>query len=94
VNKYATPVVEPLLRPLFKKLAVTQVADLIGFWTLWHLEGGFEGLERIGMHRSTIFRKVKRFRAIFGVHPDEYTMPGVTLDPSTYWSVGKPRRTR
>ena len=39
------------------------VADLFGFWLLWHLEGGFEGLERLGMNRATIYRKINRVSA-------------------------------
>jgi hypothetical protein len=46
------------------------VADLIGFWALWHLEGGFEGVECFGYSQATIYRKVKRFRRVFGAHPE------------------------
>lgn len=54
--------------------------DAIGFWLLWHVRGGFDGLERHGMHRATIFRKVNRFRQLYGVHPDVFEMPGITID--------------
>ena len=62
------------------------VEDLIGFWVMWHLYGGFEGLEEFGMHKSTIWRKVARFRKITGSHPDVYQMPGITIDPKAYWA--------
>jgi hypothetical protein len=77
----------PMLRGPIRHAGATETADMLGFWLLWHLYGGFEGLEEIGMHRSTIFRKVKRFRTYFKVHPDEYKVPGVTLDPETFWKA-------
>jgi hypothetical protein len=62
------------------------VEDMIGFWVMWHLYGGFEGLEEFGMHKSTIWRKVARFRKMTGSHPDVYQMPGITIDPKAYWA--------
>lgn len=60
----------------------------MGFYVLWHAYGGFEGLEEnYGMHRSTIFRKVAKFRQAFGAHPDEYRMPGVTIDAPSFWNA-------
>ena len=56
------------------------IVDLIGFWSVWHLEGGFEGLQRMGMSRASIYRRIKLFRIAFGAHPDEFEMPGITLD--------------
>ena len=59
---------------------------IVGFWVVWHTYGGFEGLtERYGMHPSTVWRKVAKFRKTFGVHPDEYQMPGVTIEPASFW---------
>src|SRR5687767_10576178 len=57
----ARKVSDPLLAPLARRVSAAVVTDLVGFWLTWHLEGGFEGLERLGMHRATIFRKVSRF---------------------------------
>jgi hypothetical protein len=76
------PIVSRAVEPVVRE----HLADMLGFWVLWHLYGGFEGLERYGFHRATIYRKVKRFRDLFGVHPDEYEMPGVKLDRDAYWS--------
>lgn len=70
----------PALRPLVQMYAAGSMVDLIGFWTVWHLEGGFEGLQRMGMSRASIYRRVKLFRIAFGAHPDEFVMPGVKLD--------------
>lgn len=91
--KRVNAITRPMLRSTVRNVGATQTADSLGFWLLWHLYGGFEGLEDIGMHRSTIFRKIKRFRTFYKVHPDEYTLPGVTLDPETFWkSFGMDRK--
>jgi hypothetical protein len=71
------------------------VEDMIGFWVMWHLYGGFEGLVEFGMNKSTIWRKVARFRKMTGEHPDVFVMPGIEIDQKTYWSsstkkVGRP----
>ena len=76
VNRAAAPVVEPFTR----KAAVPVMMDLAGFWLLWHASGGFEGLQQMGMSRSSIYRRIALFRKLLGVHPDEYEMPGVKLD--------------
>lgn len=67
-------------------------SELIGFWAAWHLAGGFAALERGGWHRATIFRKVRRFRAAFGVHSDEYSFPWIQLDLEAAWSDQLSRR--
>ena len=66
------------------QVAATQVTDMAGFWLVWHLEGGFEGLEKLGMNRATIFRKIKRFRTVFKQHPDEFRFAGVSIDHKVY----------
>jgi hypothetical protein len=38
------------------------------------------------MHKSTIWRKVARFRKVTGSHPDEFQMPGITINPGEYWA--------
>jgi len=60
-------------------------AEGIGFWVVWHQAGGFKALEHAGWHRTTIFRKLRRFRATFGAHPDEWTCDWITLDLERYW---------
>ena len=42
VNKTITPAVMPLIRPGVQAVARQQVVDLVGFWLMWHLHGGFE----------------------------------------------------
>jgi hypothetical protein len=65
--------------------AALEEADLIGFWVAWHRAGGFRGLENAGWHRTTIHRRVKRFRLRFGVHPDEMTFSWISLDVERCW---------
>ena len=76
VGKVATPA----LRPLVRKYAAGSIVDLVGFWAVWHLEGGFDGLLAMGMSRASIYRRIKLFRIAFGAHPDEFEMPGISLD--------------
>lgn len=86
-ERYASTVnraAAPALKPFIDAAAAKGAADLLGFWLVWQLEGGFEGLRRNGMSRSTIFRKVGRFRQVTGKHPDEFELPGVTLDVEAY----------
>ena len=74
-----------------RPIARNMTFDLLGFWLAWHLEGGFEGLQRketFGMSRSGIYRRIALFRLAMGKHPDEYMMPGVTLDLDAYWRAG------
>ena len=62
-----------------------EYSELIGFWVAWHVAGGFDQLEEAGWHRATIFRKIKRFRDTYGVHPDEYEFPWLTIDHDLVW---------
>jgi hypothetical protein len=67
-------------------------SELIGFWVAWHMAGGFAALEEGGWHRATIFRKVRRFRARYGAHPDDYSFPWIRLDLESAWAAGIERR--
>src|SRR6478752_1097039 len=73
-------VASPALRPLVNMYAAGSIVDLVGFWAVWHLEGGYQGLRNLGMSRASIYRRIKLFRIAFGAHPDEFEMPGITLD--------------
>src|SRR4051794_9551304 len=73
----------PGVDSLSTRLAAPVAVDLMGFWMMWHLYGGFDGLRRIGMSRASIYRRIKLFRSSYGVHPDEFELPGVTLDVKT-----------
>jgi hypothetical protein len=77
-------VTRPVLNPLVRMYAAGSICDLVGFWAVWHLEGGFEGLQRMGMSRASIYRRVKLFRIAFGAHPDEFEMPGLIIDYADY----------
>ena len=73
-------VTTPALKPLVRMYAAGSITDLVGFWAVWHLEGGFEGLRGLGMSRASIYRRVSLFRRTMGVHPDEY-MPAAGGSP-------------
>jgi hypothetical protein len=79
--KAGSPVVDPAARMLARKWT----EEAVGFWVMWHSLGGFEGLERFGMHKTTIWRKVKKFRLLTGQHPDEFVFTGITVDVEKVW---------
>ncbi len=91
-NELFGPALWPLVEPVAMKLGSAVAVDLFGFWLIWHLEGGFEGLRRTGMSRSAIYRRVKLFRGLTGMHPDEYVLPGVTIDLAAYGATKPYRR--
>jgi hypothetical protein len=86
---------EEMLMPFIKPFVHTLTFDLFGFWLIWQLQGGFEGLQRPfseggwGMSRSAIFRRVSLFRRATGFHPDEYTVPGLSIDLEEFLRVSK-----
>ncbi len=80
VEKNVSPMTDPVVRPVATRYAVDKVETLTGFWVLWHGSGGYEGLVNLGMHPSTVYRRIRAFRLLFGEHPDEYQFPGLTLD--------------
>lgn len=65
---------------------VIELSELVSFWMAWHLAGGFAGLERSGWNRSTIFRKLRRFRAAVGEHPDDYRFEWLDVDWERAWA--------
>jgi hypothetical protein len=75
----------PFVRDQVTK-TVVEDAELIGFWVAWHKAGGFGGLEAGGWHRATIYRKIRRFRARFGTHPDEHRFEWIKLDLRRAWT--------
>ena len=82
--KAVTRLAGPAFQPVAKRVAAPAAVDLVGFWVVWHLHGGFEGLRDLGMSRASIYRRIKLFRSSFGAHPDEYRLPGVSLDLVRY----------
>lgn len=66
--------------------AVVEDAELIGFWVSWHRAGGFQFLEAGGRHGATVYRKLRRLRARFGAHPDEYRFSWIALDLERAWN--------
>lgn len=78
----------PGVGTLGERLGGSMAVDLMGFWLCWQTEGGFEGLRRLGMSRSAIYRRIGLFRKATGQHPDEYQLPGVTVDVPAYLAGG------
>ncbi len=83
---YSSPQEFPALARDSLACAVVEDAELIGFWVAWHRAGGFASLESGGWHRATIYRKIRRFRARFGAHPDEHRFRWITLDLERAWN--------
>jgi hypothetical protein len=73
-----------VVEPTARRAALETVMSRGGFWLLWQLEGGFDGLRRLGLSEASIYRKIKSFRESFGAHPDEYKFPGVMIDVEEY----------
>jgi hypothetical protein len=86
--KAVDKVARPPLEPVVTRIAAPLTSDLLGFWLCWHLEGGFEGLRRMGMSRSAIYRRIRLFRVAFNSHPDEFQVPGVSLHLEAYHGGG------
>ena len=95
VDRRTPPFLKSRIASALEPWGTQVVEDMIGFWVMWHLYGGFEGLQEFGMHKSTIWRKVARFRKMTGQHPDVFRMPGIEIHPDQYWAsdntkVGRP----
>lgn len=75
----------PELRDLLRGYASSRMFDMFGFWLLWRLTGGFDGMQKmLGLSRSGMYRRVAAFREVFGEHPDVYEFPGITIDPAAF----------
>jgi hypothetical protein len=83
VSRLADAALLPV-EPAARRVALETVQSLAGFWVMWQLEGGFEGMKRIGYSEATIYRKIKSFRESFGEHPDTFKFPGITVDVDAY----------
>jgi len=72
----------PQARSFLRGYVSSKVFDLFGFWLMWRLTGGFDGMQQaLGLSRSGLYRRIAMFREVFGEHPDVYEFPGVTVDP-------------
>ena len=67
---------ERLIKRMFggaaSQIAGHQVKRLTGFWALWHMLGGDDGLRLVGITDRHIWRTHKEFKAMFGVAVDEF----------------------
>lgn len=83
----------PPLKAAMKGYTSSHLFDLFGFWVVWRLTGGFEGMQAaLGLSRSAMYRRIALFREAFGEHPDVYEFPGVTVDPVEFARVMKERQ--
>lgn len=54
-------------------IASSTVQRLLGFWLMWHLYGGRQGLLAQGvMAESTLYRQIGEFRRLFGQDVSEW----------------------
>lgn len=75
----------PGIKSLLRGYTSAQLNDLFGFWVLWRLLGGFEGMQKhLGASRSGLYRRIALFREVFGEHPDVYEFPGIIVDPVAF----------
>ena len=75
----------PELRESLRGQAGSRLVDLMGFWFMWQVCGGFEGTQQaLGISKSQMFRRIALFRQAFGEHPDVCEFPGVTVDPAVF----------
>ena len=87
--KYAKAL-EPMGKSIASPIAREATFDIYGFWVVWNLIGGFEGLQKavseggLGMSRSAVYRRIQMFRTVTGRHPDDFTVPGITIDIEAY----------
>lgn len=85
----------PGLKTMLRGYVNSTMFDLFGFWLLWRLVGGFEGMqEHLGMSRSSVYRRIAQFRTVFGEHPDVYEFPGVTVDLGEFLRGMSERQTK
>lgn len=85
----------PSLTTILRGYINSTMFDLFGFWLVWRLVGGFEGMQQhLGMSRSSLYRRISQFRAAFGEHPDVYEFPGVTVDVETFVRVMAERQSK
>lgn len=78
----------PWLKNVVRGQISSAAVDVFGFWLVWRLFGGFEGLQQhLGMSRSTIYRRIAAFRSVFGEHPDVYEFPGIDVDVEAFYAA-------
>lgn len=67
----------PGVSALSRGIARSSVQRLLGFWMMWHMYGGREGIfaKRV-MLSSTYYRQESEFRAVFGQDVSEWA-PGL-----------------
>jgi hypothetical protein len=61
------------LEPLAKEVAGATVQRMVGFWVMWHLAGGFEGLLATGwLSQTAVYRSRGEFHRIMGMEVEAF----------------------
>lgn len=64
----------PGVSAISRGVARSSVQRLLGFWVMWHLYGGLQGILSHGvMAQSTAYRQVTEFRAVFGQEVEDWS---------------------
>jgi len=63
--------IKKIMGPLPAVYGTNTVQRLIGFFVVWHLMGGQDGLVAKGWTRNNIWRSRKDFRNVFGVEVED-----------------------
>ena len=61
------------LEPLAKEISGRVVQRMVGFWVMWHLAGGFDGLIATGwLSRTAVYRSRGEFHRIMKVEVENF----------------------
>jgi len=58
--------IETVIGPSAKSIAALRVQDMVGFWFMWHMFDGDNGLKLLGYNRTSLWRQHRLFEAVIG----------------------------
>jgi hypothetical protein len=67
--------VKKVFGPVAMQVAGHQVQRLLGFWVLWHMMGGVEGVRLVGLPDNSIRRTRKEFEQVFNHKVEDFLPP-------------------
>jgi hypothetical protein len=65
-------VVQAVAGPAVSQVAASTVSRLVGFWVMWHLTGGYEGMRSLGWGKTATWKNRIQFRDVFGVDVEDF----------------------
>lgn len=65
-------VVQGVAGPAVGQIAASTVTRLVGFWLMWHLMGGYEGMRALGWGKTATWKNRIQFREVFGVEVEDF----------------------